>query len=45
MSYAEIVDEKKLAKIMRRAHAKTEKVRRETIKEINALRKLLIAPR
>ena len=45
MSYAEIVDEKKLARIMRREHAKLERERRETVKTINQLRKSLLSHR
>ena len=45
MSYSEIIDEKKLARAMRRAHAEIEKKRREIIREINAMRKMLFAPR
>ena len=42
MSYSEMVDEKKLAKIMRRMHAKMERERRETIREIRRLEKSLV---
>ena len=42
MSYAEIVDEKKMARIMRREGKRLERERRVIIKEIRKLEKSLV---
>lgn len=42
MSYAEIVDEKKIARILRREGRKLERQRREVIKQIRKLEKSLV---
>ena len=42
MSYSEIVDEKKMGKIMRREHARLERERRVVIRQIRRLEKSLV---